>query len=294
MNQVGTEPWSIQRLLTWTADYFQRQQRDSPRLAAEVLLAEALGCRRIELYTRYDEVPAEPALSRYREWVRRHAAGEPVAYLVGHKDFYSLRFRVTPAVLIPRPESELLVLESLQILKTLANPNPLVIDVGTGSGCLAIAIARHAVSARFLAVDLSPAALQLAKENADALGVSDRVEFRQSDLLDSACEPSPDLIVSNPPYVGQRDQGKSLDRDVQKYEPAEALFGGAQGSELSERLIREAAQCLRPGGWLIFETSPMLATHLAEYITAQPVFDRPQIKKDLSKLDRAVLARKRI
>ncbi|MFN6110336.1 MAG: peptide chain release factor N(5)-glutamine methyltransferase [Planctomycetota bacterium] len=292
MSQTADQPWTIQRLLVWTTDFFKQKGRDAPRLAAEVLLAEALGCRRIELYTRYEEVPAEPHLSRYRDWVKRHAAGEPVAYLVGHRDFYSLGFRVTPDVLIPRPETELLVVETLDALKQLNRPHPLVVDVGTGSGCVAVAIASQASPARLFAVDISPAALAIARENATAHKLEDRIEFLQSNLLENL-PPAivPDVVVSNPPYVGRNEVG-TLAEDVRKYEPESALFGGERGDELTARLIEQAAQRLAPGGWLIFETSPMLAARCLEKVRETGAFAQGQIKKDLARLDRAIVARK--
>ncbi len=293
MSQTGDQPWTIQRLLVWTTDFFKQKGRDTPRLAAEVLLSEALGCRRIELYTRYEEVPVEPHLGRFRDWVKRHAAGEPVAYLVGQRDFYSQSFRVTSDVLIPRPETELLVVETLDALKQSNVPHPLVIDVGTGSGCIAISIATHAPQARLVAVDISPAALEIARENAATNQVSDRIKFLESDLL-AAVPPDlvPEVIVSNPPYVGRSEVG-TLAEDVRKYEPDLALFGGDQGDELTSRLIEQAAERLAPGGWLIFETSPMLATRCLERVQATGRFSTAVIKKDLARLDRAIVARKR-
>lgn len=292
MSQTADQPWTIQRLLVWTTDFFKQKGRDAPRLAAEVLLSEALGCRRIELYTRYEEVPVEPQLSRFRDWVRRHAAGEPVAYLVGQRDFYSQSFQVTADVLIPRPETELLVVETLDALKQLNRPRPLVVDVGTGSGCIAIAIAAHAPQAKLIALDISAAALAVARANADNSKLGERIEFLQSDLLESLPPAiAPDVIVSNPPYVGRSEVG-TLAEDVRKYEPELALFGGEQGDELTGRLIEQAVERLAPGGWLIFETSPMLAARCLERVQATGAFASSQIKKDLARLDRAIVARK--
>lgn len=293
MNQPSDQTWTIQRLLVWTTDFFKQKNRDSPRLAAEVLLAEALGCRRIELYTRYEEVPTEPHLGKFRDWVKRHAAGEPVAYLVGQRDFYSLPFRVNSSVLIPRPESELLVVETLDALKQLGSKSPVVVDVGTGSGCLAISIATQAPAAKLLALDISPEALAVARENAVLNRVADRVEFLQSDLL--AGLPGnvvPDVIVSNPPYIGRSEVG-TLAENVRKYEPELALFGGEVGDELTGRLVEQAAQRLAPGGYLIFETSPMLAGRCQALVEASGAFADCQIRKDLARLDRAIVARKK-
>ena len=293
MSETSTEAWTIQRLLQWTAEYFQRQQRDAPRLAAEVLLAEALGCRRIDLYARFTEVPDGPQLTKFRDWVKQHAAGKPVAYLVGHRDFYSLRFTVDSNVLIPRPETELLVVESLDALKQFKDSTPIVVDVGTGSGCIAIALAKHNLQARVIAADISEAALAVAKANAQQNNVSDRIEFLESDLLkalDATIQPH--LIVSNPPYVGRSEQG-TLDENVRRFEPELALFGGDQGDELIERLVRESAVRLVFGGFLIFETSPMLAARCQKMVERSGQFSSCQIKRDMAKLDRAIVARKK-
>lgn len=190
MTQTTAEPWTIQRLLVWTAEHFQRHHRDAPRLAAEILLSEALGCRRIDLYARFTEVPAEAALAKFRDWLRRHAAGEPVAYLVGYRDFYSHRFEVTPSVLIPRPETEQVVLEAIGLARAALHveqlppiarprnpssfdsqsPRPIhVLEIGTGSGCIAITLALEVPTAFVTAVDISPNALDVARNNARRL-----------------------------------------------------------------------------------------------------------------------------
>ena len=171
------EPWTVGRLLNWTTDFLRQRGADSPRLDAEVLLAAALACERIQLYATFDQVVDEAPRAAFREFVRRRAQGEPVAYLVGHREFYSLRLQVTPDVLIPRPETELLVMTALDLLKTRpadAAP-PRVIDVGTGSGAIAIAIARYAEACEVLGLDVSPAALDVAQRNAESHELAGRV-----------------------------------------------------------------------------------------------------------------------
>ena len=150
------QPWTIKRLLDWTTEHFQSWDRESPRLCAEILLAEALGCQRIELYTQFDRVPDEQPLGRYRDWVKRHAKGEPVAYLVGHKEFYSLRFEVNSQVLIPRPETEHLVIAGIDAAKALNKSRLQILDIGTGSGCVAITLAKQIENCEVLATDISP------------------------------------------------------------------------------------------------------------------------------------------
>ncbi|MEE9603293.1 MAG: HemK/PrmC family methyltransferase, partial [Thermoguttaceae bacterium] len=192
------EVWTVGRLLSWTADYLKGTGSDTSRLDAEVLLAESLGCRRIELYTSFHNEPDESVRTAFRELVRRRAAGTPVAYLVGHREFYSLDFRVTPDVLIPRPETELLVVTLLDLakqrdsvnLQASGNPKasvnpPRIADVGTGSGIIAVCAAKHLPDARVTALDVSQPALEVARGNAIDHGVADSIEWVHSDLLGS-------------------------------------------------------------------------------------------------------------
>ena len=204
------EVWTVGRLLQWTTDYLKQHQVDSPRLDAEVLLAESLGCRRIELYTTFDDVPGEKPRTAFRDLVRQRAAGKPVAYLVGRREFYSLSFRVTPDVLIPRPETELLVVTLLDLAKGRASSEPILIaDVGTGSGIIAVCVAKHLPGCRVAAIDISPAALAVARTNAAEHHVEDRIEWIESDLF-AAVDPQRrfDFVVSNPPYVSSARVGE--------------------------------------------------------------------------------------
>jgi release factor glutamine methyltransferase len=253
MNPVGTEQqtWTIGRLLEWTAQFLAQKGSESPRLDAQVLLAHVLGCKRIDLYTRHEEEPAEQARQKFRELVRKRVEGCPVAYLVGRKEFFSLEFEVGPAVLIPRPDTECVVDECLRLAKDL--PEPRVLDIGTGSGCLPVAVARHHKGARLTAVDLSPEALAVARRNAARHGVAERIRFLQGDLF----APVPagetfDLILSNPPYIPHDDIAR-LPPGVRDYEPHLALDGGPDGYAVFDRLIAEAPTYLEPGGHLLIE-----------------------------------------
>src|ERR1700722_13685155 len=177
------EVWTVGRLLAWTTDFLRERGAESPRLDAEVLLAHALGCPRSQLYTTFDEQPSEAARQKFREFVRERATGKPVAYLVGRREFYSLSFRVTPDVLIPRPETEFLLIKLLDLAKqrAAATSAPLQIaDIGTGSGILAVCAAKSLPASAVTAVDISPAALAVARENAQEHGVADRIEFLES------------------------------------------------------------------------------------------------------------------
>lgn len=251
------QAWSVGRLLTWTADYFSGQGSDSPRLDAEVLLAKSLGCKRIELYTRFDEEPTADVRAKYRELVKQRAAGMPVAYLVGQREFYSMEFEVTRDVLIPRPETEDLVVRALDWLKE--HPGSEVIDIGAGSGAIAVAVAKHAADAKVTAVDVSPKALVVAQRNAERNGVADSIRFVESNLLSSVVEPAKfDLILSNPPYVITNEL-MALDPTVRDYEPHLALDGGPEGTTVIEELLTQISDRLAEGGASFIEIGPSIA-----------------------------------
>jgi len=297
----SAELWTVGRLLEWTTDYLKGHGSEGPRLDAEVLLAEALGCQRIELYTAFDDVPGEGPRCAFRAMVRRRAEGTPVAYLVGHREFYSLSFRVTPDVLIPRPETELLVMAVLDLAKEGASSRQgdrqaprawKIADVGTGSGVIAVCVAKHLAASRVTAIDLSPAALAVAEQNARDHGVADRIEFLESDLL--AATPADgqfDVVVSNPPYIAAAEMEK-LSRDVRQFEPKLALQAGLRGTEVIESLIAQAPERLRPGGHLLMEISPMIHDAVVGLLEADGRFELGPTIKDLARLPRVVRATK--
>lgn len=282
------ERWTVLRLLEWTTAFFKKRGSESPRLDAEILLAEARGCSRIELYTAFDQEPPEQVREAFREMVRRRGEGTPVAYLVGHKEFYSLRLRVNEAVLIPRPETEHVVIEALDCAKQMEADHPLKIaDVGTGSGAIAIALAKHLPNCEVLAIDQSAAALQIARYNMGQHGVADRVQALSGDLLQPT-EPalaiapgSLDIVCSNPPYVSQSEYDQ-LDDGVRQYEPQDALLAGPRGTEVIERLVPQAVEKLRAGGQLIVELSPMIADAAAQIVADQAGLGEVKFVKDLA------------
>ena len=290
------EPWTIGRLLTWTTDYLKRQQSTSPRLDSELLLAGACGCERIELYTRFGEPVSEEVRTRFREMVKSRAKGMPVAYLLGRREFYSLNFTVTPDVLIPRPETEFAVIAVLDQLKQRPAdaPPPRIVDVGTGSGAIAVAVAKHAPTALITAIDVSPKALQVARSNAEAHRVAERINFVESNLLDRLpIDDRFDIMVSNPPYVS-RAELEQLSPEVRNHEPHLALLAGEVGTEVLARLIPEAAERLLPGGWLIIEISPMIEAQIRDLLTSDGRWESIQVKKDLAQLPRIVEARRTV
>lgn len=273
--------WTIKRLLDWTTEFFNSKQLDSARLSAEVLLAEALQCQRIELYTRFDEVPEESALAKYRDWVKRHAAGEPVAYLAGHREFYSLKFEVNADVLIPRPETEHVVMAALEVAKNF-DSDVSIVDVGTGSGAIAVTLATQLPESKMHATDISLAAIAVAKRNAETHAVENQIMFYEGDLLEPLPgDLQPGIIVSNPPYIGRSEQG-TVDQSVRDHEPDVALFAGETGTDVIAPLIKSAAQRLISGGFLIFETSPIVFDQCLSLIDDEPMFQEPKSIKDYS------------
>lgn len=248
-----SETWTVARLLAWTRDYFQRNGLESPRLCAELLLAHALECERLELYTRHELEPGPETLERFRESVRQAAAGRPIAYITGVKDFFSLTFEVNPDVLVPRPETEVLVERTIQLARRPETPLRRILDLGAGSGCIAIALARHLPDATIFASDVSETALAVARRNAERLGVAGRLELRCGDLMAPWADAAPfDAIVTNPPYIGE-DEADTLPPAVRDYEPRVALFAGADGLATFRRLLAAAPQRLADGGHLLAE-----------------------------------------
>ncbi len=285
------EVWTVGRLLTWTTDYLKGRGAETPRLDAELLLAEALGCQRIELYTAYDEVPGDAPRALFRGLVRRRGEGTPVAYLLGRREFYSLSFRVTPDVLIPRPETEHLVVALLDLAREHPRDRPVTVcDVGTGSGCVAVCAARHLPDCRVTAIDVSRKALEVARANCEDHGVAERVDFVESDLLDAvAADRRFDFVVSNPPYVsgGEMD---GLPPDVREHEPRLALDGGERGTDVIARLVPQAAAHLGPGGHLLVEISPMIHAEVSALVEADGRFRVGPTVEDLDRRPRVIQA----
>jgi release factor glutamine methyltransferase len=308
---TSEQPWTVGRLLSWTVDYLGKHGAENPRLDAEVLLAEARGCRRIDLYTAYGEVASDETRTAFRELVRRRAEGTPVAYLVGRREFYSLDFEVNSDVLIPRPETELLVVALLDHVKkngardwrlgtgqasgtTAPSPQPPapveIADVGTGSGILAVCAARYVPNSRVTAIDISPAALAVARRNAERHAVADRITFVEGSMLSAEpAEPHFDYILSNPPYISTVEM-EQLARDVREHEPELALHAGEKGTDVVAPLIEQAAPRLKPGGALLIEVSPMIAGEVENFVRQQPSLELEPTIRDLAGHARIVQA----
>lgn len=286
MDRVASDEWTVKRILDWTTEHLKKHGSESARLDAEILLAYARGCKRIELYTRYEEPLTERQRAVMRELVRRRAISEPVAYLVGYKEFFSLPFKVTSDVLIPRPETESLVLEAVEIAKSSSPDQLTLLDLCTGSGCIAVAATKAVRKFRTTATDISQPSLAIAEENAVANGVADRVEFRQGDLFDAlSAEATFDVIVSNPPYVTEAEY-ETLAADIRLHEPAGALLAGVDGMDVLRRIAAEAPRRLNAGGHLLVELDPAQADVFANVL--RPSFRDVRIVKDLAGLPRVV------
>jgi release factor glutamine methyltransferase len=291
MSQAATTTtWTVGRLLQWTEQFFTEKGIESPRLDAQILLAHALGCDRIHIYTRFEEPVDEPQRAQFRDLVRRRVENCPVAYLVGRKEFYKLSFEVTPAVLIPRPATEVLVMRTLEIIKSQTGPR--VLDVGTGSGCIAVSIAKLHKGAAITALDVSDDALLVAGANAERHGVAERVTVISSDLyagLNGA--PAFDVIVSNPPYI-RGGEIAGLAPEVRDHEPRTALDGGPDGLQIFDRLVQGAAERLVPDGWLLVEVGFDQEAAAIERLAAAPGLQPGPTVRDADGHPRVVTARR--
>jgi len=289
--------WTVRRLLEWTTPFFTRKGVDSPRLSAELLLAHVLSVPRIKLYIDYERPLDANQLTAYRELVRRAAEEEPVAYLTGRAHFFSLEFTVTRDVLIPRPDTETLVENVIQLIRRQPGlENPRVLDLCTGSGCIAAAIAHNVKGAVVVATDNSPTAVALAKQNLQQLNLSERVIVEEGDLfqpLARLVDRQPfHLLMSNPPYI-PTDEIPKLDRSVRDYEPHSALDGGPDGMAFHRRILAESPPFLFTGGHLFLEIAfdqADLAAHLAAEHTE---FTDVRILKDHAGNNRVLTARRR-
>ena len=260
------QPWSVKRLLEWTTKYLADKGCEFPRLDAEVLLAHVLKCKRIQVYTRFEEIATDEMRAQFRDLIRQRVEGCPVAYLVGRKDFFSLELEVSRDVLIPRPDSETVVNECLRLAKEM--PAPTILDIGTGSGNLAVALAKQHKTAAVTAIDVSPAALAVAQRNAAKHGVAKRIRFLEGSVFEPlTAEERFDFIVSNPPYI-PHDVIATLEAGVRDYEPHMALDGGPTGFAVFDRLIAEAPRHLKVGGYLLIEIGTPQEMHARERLLA--------------------------
>ena len=286
---AADEPWTVRRVLEWTTGHLKKHGSDTPRLDAEILLAHARGCQRIQLYTQFDEPLSDSVRGIMRELVQRRTKAEPVAYLVGVREFFSLGFRVTRDVLIPRPDTETLVMEVLDSVKGM--PNPKVLDLCTGSGCVAIAVAKNAKAAHVMATDISPAAIEIARENVARHNIGSQVDVIESDLFAGITPGTTyDVIASNPPYIPSAEIDE-LDAEVAKHEPRLALDGGADGLTILKRIIDAAPAFAASNALLLLEFTPEQADSLNTIVTEHGGYHEIVIRKDLAHRPRVLKAR---
>lgn len=288
-----TEPLTIRQALVRGTTYLQAEGLPDPRLSAELLLASVLGLNRLDLLVSFEQTLKKIEQQSFEEKVLRRARHEPVAYLTGEKEFWSLDFGVNPEVLIPRPETELLVEESLKILSA-GSEKKTVIELGTGSGAVAVALAKSVLDPDrlgLIATDLSWPALQTAKKNAARHGVEKVISFVCGNWLTpfSARRKWVDLLVSNPPYIAEAEMG-SLPRTVKGFEPYQALTGGKDGIEAFQAIFKQAGRHLKKGGWLVLEIGETQAGQVLK-LAGDCSFNPSAVRRDYAGKDRVLIAR---
>lgn len=260
--------WTIRTLIAWTAQWLSGHGISSPRLDAELMLSHALHCQRLDLYLHPDKPVTEAERAIFRSFIKRRAHHEPVAYILGYKEFWGRNFDVDSRVLIPRPETETLIETAINKLKN--NDDCLIADLGTGSGCIGVTLALEFPGIRVIASDISSRALDVAKRNAVTLNVTDRIIFCQGhwcDVFPAVTNPySLEMILSNPPYISS-DELPALQPEIVKFEPSIALEGGKDGFKAYESLVKDAGYWLKSGGWLIMEIGCMQAETVKRYLT---------------------------
>lgn len=278
--------WRLLDILENTSRFFAAKGLENARLQAELLLAAVLGVKRLDLYLQFDR-PLHPSeVDRYREYVRQRLRRVPVQYITGVVAFRHLELAVTPAVLIPRPETEVLVEVALELLPEGGR----VLDLCCGSGAVALSLAQEAAAAEVVAADVSAAALEAAKANGQRCGLAERVEWHCGDLFAPLCGTEPfDLVAANPPYVRRGDLAQ-LAPEVRDYEPHLALDGGEDGLAYHRRIAQEAADFMRPGGYLLLEVGDGQSAAVADLLTRSDRLTAVQIRPDLNQIPRVVVA----
>lgn len=279
------EIWKIDTILNWTKQYFGEKGVENPRLDAEVLLSHILQCDRLYLYVHFDQPLEERELAAFREAVKKRAARVPIAYITGSKEFMGLDFKVTSAVLIPRPDTEILVEAALKRLA--AADSPQILDIGTGSGAICISIVAALPSARGISVDISPEALVVAEANAERHQVKDRLTFCQGDLFEPVRGQVFTAILSNPPYIPEADIA-GLTPEVRQ-EPNQALVGGIDGLDFYRRIIRDGRNYLASGGFIAMEVGIGQAQAVAAMAEETGFFKVSEIIKDYGGIERVVV-----
>ena len=288
-DRAGEKVWTVKAILESSAGFLKQKGSESPRLEAEILLAHVLGCDRIQLYVRFARELTDDERGRMRDLVRRRAAAEPVAYLVGYREFFGKRFEVNRHVLVPRPSTETLVMEALDAGREF--DAPAVLDLCTGSGCVAVSVACGLRDARVLATDVCDDALVVARGNVRRHGVEDRVGVAGGDLFDAVpAGDTFDLVLGNPPYV-EESGWDHLPADIREHEPRIALLGGEDGLSFARRIVEGAPARLNPGGWLMLENGSPQTPALEDVMRAHGFTD-VRTAVDADRLPRIVIGRR--
>lgn len=288
--EKSRDVWTISSLLNWTINYFKSKGIESARLDAEVLLSHVLGQKRIYLYVHFDEPMEAKELAKFREYVAKRARHIPVAYILGQREFMGLDFKVTKDTLIPRPDTEILVENTIaKINENFGDKQSYdIVDIGTGSGAIILSLLKNLPKAQGSTVDISANAVAVAKENAQNLQVADRCEFFVGDLFEPVKDKVFDVIVSNPPYIPQKDIA-TLEIDVKNYEPLSALTDNKDGLSFYQRLFAQGMKYLRDGGFMAVE----IGIYQAEPVKQMAIdngWQNIEIIKDYAGIDRVVLA----
>ncbi len=280
--------WTILGLLKWTTDYFRQYAVDSPRSTAEILLAHILSVKRIDLYLRYDQPLNSGELKNFKLLIKRRISREPVAYIVGSKEFWGLDFEVEPGTLIPRPETECLVERALAVIAAGGSQKPWkILELGTGSGAVITALAKERPGQHYFASDRSCQTLGLAHRNARANGLDGEIHFFAGDWFAPVAPVGDrlDMVVSNPPYINS-DVIETLQPEINRFEPVAALDGGEDGLTCISAIIEQAPDYVVPGGCLLIETGHDQHRAIAELVTRNPAYARVDFSKDYSGHDR--------
>lgn len=288
---AADEVWTVKRVLDWSIDYLKKNGSESPRLDAEILLAHARGCQRIQLYTEYDAPLTPEERASMRDLVKRRAGHEPVAYLVGFREFFGMKFDVEPGVLIPRPDTESLVVTALEQATEFESPR--ILDLCTGTACVALAIVENCRNAAVTAVELDDQAFEVARRNIEKHHLAEHVALLKGDLFEPlSSDDRFDLICSNPPYVTDSEMD-TLQPDVRLHEPELALRAGPDGLDMIRRIIPESASWLESGGSLLLEIGESQGEAVIDLFSRYDEFVTAQIVTDLEGRSRVVWARRR-
>jgi release factor glutamine methyltransferase len=283
---------TIHDILNESTKALEAAEIPSARLDVEVLLSFCLGCDRLEFYKNPDMIIGETQLSVFRNIIARRLQWEPVAYITGRKEFWSFTLEVNSSVLIPRPDTEVIVEEALEICRKIDSSEIKILDIGTGSGAIAIALALEITGAKVVATDISPPALNLAQKNADTLGLKEKIDFRSGNLFEPV-DGFFDIIVCNPPYISAQEYEK-LPVGVKNYEPQDALLAGKSGLEFYEKLIYQTAGFLQKNGWLLLEIGAKQETDVRGIMEAAGFYDSIEMRRDYAGLPRVIKARRKI